>query len=127
MACQEFAIPQPNSFSTSVSNSLYSYNASKQLQPARLHSTQWLTVVVPEAVDSANEDEETVDAVIEVEVDEAGEDDEEPEESPKRKNGSPSPNSVDSSRPAKSKAWNKSTSTRSPSKNIRSSTGSCRS
>jgi hypothetical protein len=69
---------------------------------------------------SATEDVETEDEVT-AEVDE---DPDEVVTSPKRRNGSQSPSWVVWSRPERSRAWSKSTYTLSPSRSIRSSTGS---
>jgi hypothetical protein len=66
--------------------------------------------------DSVTEDEVIVDAAT-VDVDEEDQDVE--ETSQKRRNGSQSPSWVDSSRPARSQAWSKSTCTLCPSRSTR--------
>jgi hypothetical protein len=85
----------------------------------------WLTLLVVVAV-SAIEDVETEDVETEGEgtADEDDADQDEVVTSQRRRNGSQSPNWADSSRPARYRAWSKSTYTLFPSKSIRLSTGS---
>jgi hypothetical protein len=103
-------------------NTHHQYISSAHESTHKTHST-WLThLAAAHAVeDSATEDEVIEDAAT---VDVEGGDPDEEETNLKRRNGSQSPNSVDSSRLAKLQAWSKSICTLCPSRSTRSSTSS---